>query len=264
MSSFKIFQKVEEESERRAQEDASARIDAAQPPGPANTGSATVHRARNRRPGSISITRFGQVSCSRNMLPLLVNSIDSLPTPQRVLRAFPVPFASQQWLRSKPSIKRKLQYVSFTYACHRKSLTVALLPKNDSTNSFASGASAHYGDEAAHVEEDSHVTQMHQIAGRQSISKAVGGLLPRRLSRARSANVLSTSEANMVIGVSVEEATVESAEGAETSFTSVHAPGALRHQPSRLTMAGSSPARNKWVSKAKVFTQKFRRKDKPV
>jgi hypothetical protein len=112
------------------------------------------------------------------------------------------------------------------------------------------------------VEEDSHVTQMRQIAGRQSISKAVEGFLPRRLSRARSTNVIATGDANLVIGVSVEEATVESEEGVETSRASVHAPGALRNQASRLTMAGSSPARNSWVAKARGFTQKFRRKGK--
>lgn len=103
---------------------------------------------------------------------------------------------------------------------------------------------------------------MRQIAGRQSISKAVEGFLPRRLSRARSTNVLTTGDGNMVIGVSVEEATVESEEGVETNCARVHAPGGLRNQASRLTMAGSSPPRSNWVAKAKGFTQKFRRKSK--
>lgn len=75
----------------------------------------------------------------------------------------------------------------------------------------------------------------------------------------RSANALATGGANIIIGVSVEEATVES-EGAEISYTNVHVPGGLRHRPSRLTMAGSSPARKNWVAKAQGFTQKFNRK----
>lgn len=112
------------------------------------------------------------------------------------------------------------------------------------------------------MEEDGHVTQLHQIAGRQTISQTVEGLLPRRLSRARSANVLAAGDARMVIGVSVEEATRESGEGGEASRASVHAPGGLRSQPSRITMAGSSPARSNWVAKAKGLTEKLRRKSK--
>lgn len=135
--------------------------------------------------------------------------------------------------------------------------------QNESNESFASLASEHLDDDGAHTE-DNHVTHMHKIGGRQSISKAVGGLMPRRLSRTRSANVLSSGNGNMIIGVSVEEATVESAEDVDTCCARVHAPGALRNQPSRLTMAGSSPVKDSWVTKAKGFTQKFRRKGKRV
>ncbi|RDB25166.1 hypothetical protein Hypma_007981 [Hypsizygus marmoreus] len=217
----KIFQKVEEESERRAQEEiANQRTEAALTE---NAASSATVRVKNRRRGSISITRFGQLADESAKGP------------------------------STPKIVSAVASQSAFYQAQ---------VSNESTTSFASGASAHFDDDNAHLEEDNHVTQMHRIVGRQSISQTVGGLLPRRLSRSRSANVLLAGEANVVIGVSVEEATVEAAEGAEMSGTSIHAPGALRNQPSRLTMAGSSPARNSWVAKAKGFTQKFRRKDK--
>jgi len=218
----KIFQKVEEENERRAQEAvASGSTESTELN--QNAVTPTANQAKKRRRGSISITRFGQLAD------------DSLKGSQGP----PTPTLS-------------------TIAS--RSALYQLQAANESTKSFASGASAHVDDEGAHLE-DNHVTQMHQIAGRQSISKTIGSLLPRRLSRTRSANIL-VGEANVMIGVSVEEATEESAEGAEASQTVIHAPGALRNQPSRLTMAGSSPARNNWVAKAKGFTQKFRRKSK--
>ncbi|KAG5636943.1 hypothetical protein H0H81_006339 [Sphagnurus paluster] len=102
---------------------------------------------------------------------------------------------------------------------------------------------------------------MRHIAGHQGISKAVGGFLPRRLSRARSSQLL-VGDASVVIGVSVEEAMVESADGTEASQTVIHAPGGLRNQPSWLSMVGSLPARNGWIAKAKGFTRKFRRQSK--
>ncbi|KAG5645403.1 hypothetical protein DXG03_006227 [Asterophora parasitica] len=182
---------------------------------------AAVNPAKNRRRGSISITRFGQLADESSKL-------SQGPPPTLSATASRTTFYQAQ-------------------------------PTNDSIKSFASGASAYVNGEGVHMEDD-HVTQMLHIAGRKTISKAVGGFLPRRLSRAHSTSVF-VGEANMIIGVSVEESTVESAEGAEASQTIIHA-GALRNQPSRVTMAGSSPARNSWVAKAKGFTQRFRRKSK--
>lgn len=136
--------------------------------------------------------------------------------------------------------------------------------QNGSANSIASGRSAHL-DEEAHKEEDHHVTQVHQIVGRHTISKAMGNLIPRRLSRARSASVIANGDANMVIGVSVEEATVESPVDIEASRrVIVHAPGNLRSQTSHGSMACSTSATSSWLTKAKVFTQKFRPKSKSV
>ncbi|GLB37342.1 hypothetical protein LshimejAT787_0403930 [Lyophyllum shimeji] len=216
----KIFQKVEEESERRVQEElASESVEANGNAAPA------PNQAKKRRRGSISVTRFGELAAEYP-------------------KGSPGP--------STPTLSTVASRTAFYQA----------QAEHGSTESFASGASEHLNDEGAHVE-DNHVTQIHQIAGRQSISKTVGKMLSRRLSRARSANI-HVGEGNVIIGVAVEEATVESAEDAEANRVVVHAPRALRNQPSRLTMAGSSPARNSWVAKAKGFTQKFRRKSKII
>lgn len=134
--------------------------------------------------------------------------------------------------------------------------------QNVSVSSFASG-DPELVDDSAHAEDDNHVTQVHQIAARQSISQTMGVFLPRRLSRARSANVLKSGDSTVLIGVSVQEATVEtpSEDGVTISRrASVHAPGSLRNQSSRLTMADSIPYSSGWVNKAKDFTMKLRRR----
>ncbi|KAG6866688.1 hypothetical protein C0991_000798 [Blastosporella zonata] len=220
----KMFQKLEEESEQRAREDAGKHVEAKEVK---LVGMSSQVKIRRR--GSISITRFGQLADQSS-------KASSSGTHTPTLSTIASNSAFYQ-LQSAPSLK------------------------NNSSKSFASGASAHL-DEDAHQEED-HATQMLHIAGRQTISKAVGNFLPRRLSRARSANIL-VADANVVIGVSVEEATVVFTGGAEAAQTVVHAPGALRNQPSRLTMAGSSPARSSWVHKAKSFALKLRRKSKDI
>jgi hypothetical protein len=61
----------------------------------------------------------------------------------------------------------------------------------------------------------------------------------------------------MVIGVSVEEATVEVSEGMEgTPTTTVHGP----HRPSSLSPESVSPTTPTWSEKARVFTRMLRRK----
>ncbi|KAJ6612289.1 hypothetical protein B0H10DRAFT_1807815 [Mycena sp. CBHHK59/15] len=212
----KIFQEVEQQNERRAQEEVNDSV----PNNMVRVDSSD--NLRKRRRGSISITRFGQLSSSDH-----VSDGSSGPmTPALSDIASKSPFFQAQ-LRS------------------------------GSQTSFASGASA---DDDAH-EEDHHVTQMHTIAPRQSISRAVGGFFPRRLSRARSTVLPSSGDGNVVIGVSVEAATVEMAEDAVLNPTVVHAPGGLRSQASKGSMA-SVPGKNNWALRAKNFTKKFRRKSK--
>ncbi|KAJ6581864.1 hypothetical protein B0H19DRAFT_1252026 [Mycena capillaripes] len=216
----KIFQQVEEQNERRAQQEASE-----------DTVSSSIlprvessdNLKKSRRRGSISITRFGQLSGS----DAVSDGTSGPTTPALSDIAAKSPFYQAQ------------------------------LKANGSQTSFASGGSA-ADDAEAHHEDDQHVTHMHTIAPKQSISRAMGGFLPRRLSRARS-TVLPSSD--VVIGVSVAAATVELPENAEVAATMVHAPGALHHQASKGSIANSLN-KTTWAERAKKFTKKFRRKSK--
>ncbi|KAG6813762.1 hypothetical protein H0H92_007714 [Tricholoma furcatifolium] len=284
----KMFQKVEEESERRAQEDADRASENAVLAELQHVG--TSAQVKSRRRGSISITRFGELVEEASKLPS-----SAPPTPPLSVIASKSPFYQLQ--SGNDSMKsfasgasahldedaRRRGSISITRfgelveeasklpssapptpplsVIASKSPFYQLQSGNDSMKSFASGASAHL-DEDAHREQE-HATQMLHIAGRQSISKTVTNYLPRRLSRARSTNLL-VADANVVIGVSVEEATVESPEGAEAGRTVIHAPGSLRNQTSRLTMPGALPSRSNWIAKAKSFALKLRRKTKGV
>ncbi|KAJ7740049.1 hypothetical protein DFH07DRAFT_778571 [Mycena maculata] len=221
----KIFQQVEEQNERRAQQEEGN-----------DSVSNTVSRVdssdnltKSRRRGSISITRFGQLS---NSEPLSDGSSGPM-TPALSDIASKSPFFQAQ-----------------------------LKSQNGSQTSFASRGSA--AEDAHDEEDDHHVTHMQTIAPRQSISRAVGSFFPRRLSRARS-SVLPTSGrdvgGNMVI--SVAAATIELPEDTEPAATVVHAPGALRNQISKTSIVtGASAGKTSWTTRAKDFTKKFRRKSR--
>jgi hypothetical protein len=220
----KIFQRVEEESERRAEQEAiSKMLESSE-----NGGSGSTLKTKESRRGSISISRLGQL-----------------------------PESWTEKASNGPSTPKRLSTTVSNLAFYQAEV------KNGSVKSIASGRSAHL-DEEAHKEEDHHVTQVHQIAGRHTISKAMGNLLPRRLSRARSASVNANGDANVVIGVSVEEATVESQLDIEGSRVIVHAPGNLRSQASQGSMVCSTSGTSGWKSKAKVLSQKLRPKSKSV
>ncbi|KAF9524339.1 hypothetical protein CPB83DRAFT_877663 [Crepidotus variabilis] len=224
----KIFQKVEEESERRAQKELE-REEAAElhdkPP------VSKAQREKERRRGSISISRFGKVD---------ENSASPSPTPLT------------------PTISTITSNSPFYQA------QIA----NGSTTSVASGASAFSG-EHAHSEDRNHVTQMQHIAGKQSISSRI---IPRRLSRANSTSVMPSTlnqvESNVIIGVSVQEATEDSAHPKGDDpvpverRASVQALGvpSLRSKASRSSLMGTKTTNTSWISKARGFTLKFRRK----
>lgn len=113
------------------------------------------------------------------------------------------------------------------------------------------------------MEEDHGVMQLHIVGERQSmsISKAVGNLLPRKLSRAQSATIGSTeASTNMLIGVSVEEVTAEAhdAEGGEHPVIV----GAVVSSPStqRPMLSEPSSLGRRIVGCARSLTEKFRRK----
>ncbi|KAK7036481.1 hypothetical protein VNI00_011678 [Paramarasmius palmivorus] len=126
-------------------------------------------------------------------------------------------------------------------------------------------SSVHTEDDAhAHLEDNDHVTQVHRIAARQSISRAIGNVIPRRLSRARSRPVLAEGD-SMVIGVSIQAATVEASEVDEELPTStvVSAATSLKDKSSKSSLKSDSVSGGGgWVARAKSFTSKLRRKSK--
>lgn len=114
-------------------------------------------------------------------------------------------------------------------------------------------------DESHHLEDDQHVTEVKQINGRQSFQKRVDAILPRRMSRSRSHNVLSPST-RMVIGVSVEQATA--VDGAHTHPDGIHT--TIEATRSRdLPTLSTQPAKYGLVQRAKTFARKLGRKRKP-
>ncbi|KAJ6519107.1 hypothetical protein C8R45DRAFT_1065900 [Mycena sanguinolenta] len=226
----KIFQQVEERNERRAREEEVESKDNV--PASIQRAESSENVKKGRRRGSISISRFGQLSIS-----------DATSDGSSVGPTTP---ALSDIAAKSPFFRQQL--------------------KNGSQSSFASGGSA-ADDADAHREDDHHVTHIHAIAPKQSISRAMGGFLPRRLSRARSVlpgSVGGATASDVVIGVSVAAATVELPEGAEVAATVVHAPGALHHKQSKASISGGSLNQNNkagWAARAKNFI-KFRRKSK--
>lgn len=132
-----------------------------------------------------------------------------------------------------------------------------------SNSSFASGASDLY-DERAHREDYTQITQMHQIAGKQGLSKAVHTILPRRLSRTKSTSFLTpVAEANLVIGVSVQESTtvrlVSDTEPIQLGTTvTVSAPGGAMYPTRSSRHSLPTLPGTKWLAKVKSLTQNLR------
>lgn len=101
---------------------------------------------------------------------------------------------------------------------------------------------------------------MAKITGKQSISKAIS----QRLSRTRSRDVLKSANNSVIIGVAVQEATVETHEedGEDTPqatvVSTVQAPEGLKKQRSTPKLEGSQSS--SWMAKAKELTSRFKRK----
>lgn len=136
----------------------------------------------------------------------------------------------------------------------------------------ASSLTSVESDGLAHPEE-THTTQKETIVGRRNtLTKAVGGILTKTLKHARSRNTLQPGhDDTVVIGVSVEEATVEQHETIEEGDVSA---GPQMEQVSSRVLrdsnaAPTTPAKVRrtrslvWV--AKTLAKKFRRKSsKPI
>ncbi|CDO77587.1 hypothetical protein BN946_scf184936.g12 [Trametes cinnabarina] len=205
-----IFQKVEEETERRAREQLQYELEEqarqsrvgspalaspvlplapAAPVAVSIVGMGATTRERDRRRGSISVSRFGQIVAADG---------------QDIANTSAVPSRTN-------SVIINAGNTGAFYQAQRYA---------GSADSFASSRSSssarhprpHPRHAHAHDEDLEQVTQMATIAGKVSIGKAVGGIIARRLSmsrsRTRSRDIL-TSPTGLVIGVSVEEATTE-------------------------------------------------------
>ncbi|CCM02986.1 uncharacterized protein FIBRA_05101 [Fibroporia radiculosa] len=216
--SSQIFLRVEEESERRAHERAEVEAQQSNVASPMTT---TV--VRDRRRGSVSVSRFGQG---------VENTIENKPNDTLSSVA--------SYVTRKPTFYQADSNVHGS-ADSLASATDGDLPQHD------------------HTIEEEQVVQMATIAGKQSLSKAFSRKLSR--SRTRSRDVLTSS---FVIGVSVEEATVETEaeevySATSVSFAHAHTPGALRPQRSKMSIVDRSE-RAGWMDKARDLTQKFRRR----
>ncbi|KAJ3570165.1 hypothetical protein NP233_g4581 [Leucocoprinus birnbaumii] len=140
-----------------------------------------------------------------------------------------------------------------------------------SNASFASGASDLY-DEDMHAEDHTQITQIQQIAGKPKLTRAVTKVLPRRLSRTKSASILTpVAEANLVIGVSIQESTLTETIPLDAvklgTTVTVSAPGSKLNNKSttrsRRTLSVSSGTGAKWLERARSITQTINSKLKP-
>ncbi|KAG7091195.1 hypothetical protein E1B28_010246 [Marasmius oreades] len=235
----KIFQRIEEESAQRAQEsflsvpitEDSSSSSNATTQRPAGTPDGQTHRSgKSRRRASISITRFGQMNSNSSSTIQPTSPLPGLASP--------------------------------IYQTHLQT---------GSSDTLSSGQLSDEDNEDAHVEDDDHVTQVQRIAPRQSIVRSIGNAIPRRLSKARSRPIMTEGDmsSNMVIGVSVQAATVEVDEAPDEEQPStgavVHAAGLLKNQKSKSTLnsVGGSGNGRGWIARAKSFTNKLRRRSKP-
>ncbi|KAJ4471628.1 hypothetical protein J3R30DRAFT_1808317 [Lentinula aciculospora] len=245
----KIFQRVEEESQKRAETQNNGLAvpedrDKSQPGDITKLTPIDVQRlssVKSRRRGSVSITRFGQLSDDTSTKDPPASTPPTSPTTIITALAAQSPFYQSQLL-------------------------------NTSHESIGSQAS---DNEGLHAEDDSHVTQVHRIAARQTLSRAVGSFLPRRLSRARSRPVIEDSDGTLVIGVSVQAATA-TIEELSSGDAESHLPSTtvtvgtslipkLHSKESKSSLRSTSSNsnwvyNNSWMAKAKDLTKKLRRK----
>jgi hypothetical protein len=239
-----IFLRVEEESQRRADADDGIQeleilegkntVEALAKTAPIDVQKLTV---KARRRGSVSITRFGQLADE------ITSKEASVTSPPNSPATFITTLASQSTFYQSQLLNTS----------------------HDSLDSHASE------NEGLHAEDDNHVTQVQTIPARQTLSRTVGALLPRRLSRARSRPVMREIDGTMVIGVSVQAATatidgesrvppatvtVGNSDSLTPSLNSKASKASLRS----ISSTSNRVSNSNWVTKAKGFTKKLRRK----
>jgi len=226
-----IFLKLEEECERRALEAEGIAL-SPDTPDLAVAAQRTIRR-RQRHRGSVSVSRFGHIE---------------EPTPQTGVSPSQMP----------PSFGHGMTTFAPFYESH-----------NDSVDTWSDVS--FFGDDEARSAESEHVTQVHRIAGRQSLPRSVGGILQRTLACSRSKHGLSSGgiDTNVVIGVVVEEDHVEEPESRESlprqagrTVAYVHAPSTLTSQSSGITIAGAGTRDVNWSWRSKAG-ELFKRKIRP-
>ncbi|KAH9965389.1 hypothetical protein BC827DRAFT_1153678 [Russula dissimulans] len=245
-----IFLKLEEESERRALEAEDTALSPDIPDLAVAAQRATRQMRRHR--GSVSISRFGHPLARSKLTP---------NAPARLKMEEP----TRQANFGPPQMPQ-----GFVHGMATLSPFYAVQSYNHSVDSLSDQSS--FDDDGGRSADSQHVTQVHRIAGRQSLPRSVGEMLQRTLTRSRSKNELSSNgtNTNVVIGVVVEEEDhVEEAHRPETpprpaSRVMVHAqaPATLRSQPSRMTIPGARArdTNGGWRSKAGEL---FKRKARP-
>jgi len=225
----KIFRKVEEESGRRAQDEA---MDVLVDPVAEASGSTT--RLRDRRRASVSISVFGQVHPSETSIGKGSNA-------------------------SMSTILSPLANAASKSAFYHP------LMKPQSVDTLTSERSA--DDEIMSEDDHHHVTRMQTIAGRHNrILKTVdkvSALLSRNLSHSKRVQATTISippnGGDMVIGVSIEQAVeVDQDTSKRTTAYAEGSKHTLRSRASWLSMTGGASTGQGGLGR--VFTQKFRRK----
>ncbi|KAE9394791.1 hypothetical protein BT96DRAFT_978350 [Gymnopus androsaceus JB14] len=231
-----IFRRVEEESQRRAQAD-DAMLSVPEDEGKAAEGKAAeitkpatidLQRLtdRTRRRGSVSITRFGQLADALSSKDSAATSPPNSPTTIITTLASQSSFYQSQLL-------------------------------NTSHDSIGSHASEN---ENVHAEDDDHVTQVHRIAPRQTLTRTVRfPPSPSSVSRAFSAVSVQAATAT-----TVEESSAAESQLPIATVTAGTLGPSLNSKPSKSSLrsvsSGNWVSSSNWVSKAKDFTKKLRRK----
>lgn len=111
-------------------------------------------------------------------------------------------------------------------------------------------------EQEVHYTEEEHEIQVERIAGRQSLPKTMGALLPRRLARHQSQLDYVSIKRGMVIDVSVETTTEPSRLSSDLHTSTAYATRPSRARAATVDILSS----NSLMERAKDLARKLRRK----
>jgi len=113
-------------------------------------------------------------------------------------------------------------------------------------------------DETHRLEDNQQVTQVDRIAGRQTLPKTMGAMLPRSLSRAQSQTLIVPTRSVVTVDISVEKTTAVASHTEPDGRTSIaYATKPLRPRASTLH---AQPSGGNLMERAKYFARKLQRK----